>query len=336
MTRPIPGRVESALDLIWRRCLDQLGWALRRDPDVYASWDGQGTLSVCPEADYDPDDSLAQLVLHEICHALVQGPARQRQVDWGLVNTDDETSALAEHACHRLQAALTDRHGLRPLLAVTTDWRPYWDALPADPLAPGEDPAIPLAREAWPEALRGPWSAPLDEALRATADLADVLRPIAPPTSLWARTQPRHPVTRVALRGDHQRCDACAWRDAAGTCLASPETPTVAADDPACLGFEASLTPSDCARCGACCRHGFHAVGFGEEEVLAKHPPEGAVRDADAGWLLPRPAGRCVLLSSHAPWRCTRYGERPQACRDFEINGPHCLTARRRIGVSRL
>ena len=38
-------------------------------------------------AQLDADDSLAQLVLHEICHLLVQGPAHRDQNDWGLDNT---------------------------------------------------------------------------------------------------------------------------------------------------------------------------------------------------------------------------------------------------------
>ena len=52
----------------------------------------------------------------------------------------------------RLQAALTGQHGLRRLLAPTTDFRPYYDALPAEIVEAGrraEDRAwhMPMAEE---------------------------------------------------------------------------------------------------------------------------------------------------------------------------------------------
>jgi hypothetical protein len=72
--------------------------------------------------------------LGELCHALVEGPARLRLVDYGLDNTSDQ-HRVNEDAAMRLQAALAGEHGLRGVLAVTTEWRPYYDALPADPLA---------------------------------------------------------------------------------------------------------------------------------------------------------------------------------------------------------
>ena len=50
-----------------------------------------------------------------------------------------------ELACIRLQAHLTEQHGLRDMLGPTSDFRAYWDALPADPLAPLD--AAALARQ---------------------------------------------------------------------------------------------------------------------------------------------------------------------------------------------
>ncbi len=340
MTRARHGVYRDPVDLIWLQCVADCGLDVVVDPSVYASFDGRRTLSVCPPSDYDPDDSLAQLLLHELCHALVQGPAGRRTVDWGLDNTDDDASALQEHACHRLQAALLDRHGLRDVLAVTTDWRPYWDALPDDPLAHGDDPAIARARDAWADARRGPWSGPIDRALRATADIADLLRSQSDDQSLWARARPRHPRTRRALHGDPTlTCGACAWRTQDGRCLAASDHdeqgPLVADDDPACLQFEVPHTASDCGTCGACCHRGFHAVAFGVDEPLAASPPPEAIPDPEVGYLLPRPDGRCVLLQAGTPWRCARYAARPQACRDFAVDGVHCLTARRRVGLSR-
>ncbi len=184
MSRAIVDRYEDPVDRIWLATAARLGWQVDRSREVYASWDGEKTLSIADPADYDPDDSVAQLVLHEICHALVQGPARRRDVDWGL-NNEDDRDALAEHACHRLQAALADRHGLRTLLGVTTDWRSYWDAMPEDTLADVADPATQLARAAWEEATRGPWAAAIEDALRATAAIRAAALPFTGPDSRW-------------------------------------------------------------------------------------------------------------------------------------------------------
>ena len=153
MPRSIDHHYRDPLDLVWLGVARRIGWRVERSAEVYASWDGDRTLTLSDAAGFDPDDCLAQMILHEICHALVQGPGRLSAIDWGLCNFDDR-DAIAEHACHRLQAALADTVGLRGFFAVTTDWRPYWDALPADPLAPGADPAIELARAAWPAATR--------------------------------------------------------------------------------------------------------------------------------------------------------------------------------------
>jgi hypothetical protein len=92
---------------------------------------------------------------------------------------------VREHACLRLQAMFADRYNMRSFYAATTVFRRYYDQLPADPLADGDDPAIEIAREAWDRANRGPWAQPLDEALRRTAIIADVLRDITDVASIW-------------------------------------------------------------------------------------------------------------------------------------------------------
>src|SRR5690606_5120027 len=135
-------------------------------------------LTVAEPAQLDADDSLAQLILHELCHALVAGPNALSQVDWGLANVDDRDLVL-EHACHRLQAKLSARHGLRDFFAVTTEHRPYWDALPPDPLAAGDDPAIAIAQRAYHAARREPWGSALQAAFEATARIAAVARTFA-------------------------------------------------------------------------------------------------------------------------------------------------------------
>ena len=61
----------------------------------------------------DPDDSLAQLIFHELCHALVAGEHAFEREDWALCNLDGR-DLIFEHACHRVQAALSG-YSDRPL-----------------------------------------------------------------------------------------------------------------------------------------------------------------------------------------------------------------------------
>ena len=44
-----------------------------RTPDAYASTDGKGRLFIAVDGMFDPDDSLAQMIFHELWHALVEG-----------------------------------------------------------------------------------------------------------------------------------------------------------------------------------------------------------------------------------------------------------------------
>ncbi len=326
------------MDLVWIQAAARLGLRVAERDDVFASWDGRGTLWVCPPSAYDADDSLAQLIFHELCHALVQGPARRAAPDWGLDNTDDAGCATAEHAAHRVQAALADRYGLRELLAVTTDWRSYWDALGDDPLAgPEHDPAVALARTAWPEALRGPWSAAIHDALRRTAAIAAAAC-IDGHDSLWARAVPRHP-TGVAQHRDPTApgCGACAWNED-GVCLAQDSRPSVLPAWGACLFAEAAKTDASCRTCAACCREGYHRVEVSEDEPLVVARPDLVARDA-WGPHLPRPGGRCTALAggppAETPWTCVVYSLRPTACRELAPGSEACLVARRRVGLSR-
>lgn len=183
------------LDLVWIATAARVGIGIRRSREVFASWDGQGTLTLGAPEGLDPDDSLAQLVFHELCHALVEGPEAFGTPDWGLCNSDRRDLAR-EHACHRLQAALADRHGLRWFLAPTTDHRPYYDALGSDPLeeapesgATESDASLAPARAGWQRATAGPWAAALDEALAATAQIAGIVRPFVT-DCLWSRAEP--------------------------------------------------------------------------------------------------------------------------------------------------
>jgi hypothetical protein len=269
-------------------------------------------------------------------------------MDWGLSNTDGR-DFVHEHACHRLQAALSDRYGLRGLFAVTTDHRPYWDALPDDPLAPGDDEAIELAREGWQRARSGAIGEAVHAALAATARIADAVRESSLEGSLWNDTVPLHRSGFPLGRDPGKHCGECAWIALAGPgravtrCRqtrqgAGSTARRVDEADHACERFEPKLTAASCGSCGACCRQGFDLVPVRPRDAIRKHHPE-LVREGRHGAYLPRPEGRCVALTGDGaagtPYRCGVYGKRPSACREFEIGGDSCLLARRRVGLSR-
>ena len=182
MTRP---PYVDPVDLVWIRAAARCGLRVVTSREVYASWDGAGELSIAHPDDRDPDDCVAQLVLHEMCHALVEGRAAWSERDWGLCNHDDR-DLVREHAAHRVQAWLTAPHGLRVLLAPTTEHRVYYDALPEDPLAACDDPALEPARAGCRLAEDGPWTAPLTDALAATAAIARAAAPFADGATLWS------------------------------------------------------------------------------------------------------------------------------------------------------
>jgi hypothetical protein len=348
MTREVSRRYADPVDEIWLATARKLGLQVHRSDAAYASYDGRGGLVVAGPAQLDADDSLAQLVFHELCHALVAGPEAMRELDWGLCN-EDGRDLVCEHACHRLQAALSDRHGLRALMAVTTEHRPYWDTLPDDPLADGDDPAIDLAQAAWLRARRSVWADALQAALCATAEIAAVTRPFSAEASLWSATQPLH-ASGFPLGHDPARtCGDCAWLFVAGPGHPVPRcrqtrrgvherARRVQASDRACDRFERALTMDACATCGACCRQGFDLVAVRAREPITRRHPELLQLDRH-GLGVPRPNGLCVALEGEGedqqPYRCRIYADRPHACADFEVGGDACLEARRRVGLSR-
>ena len=188
--RSITHTYTDPLSIVWLHAARQMGIRVERSAEVNASWDGAGVLTIGTAETLDPDDCLAQMILHEVCHALCEGPESLVQLDWGLPNIGAE-SRFHEHACLRLQAALADQVGMRRFFAATTMFRPYYDQLPADPLAAGDVDndalAIHLAAAGWQRAKNGPWAAALDDALRRTAQIASALEGVAEEDSLWWR-----------------------------------------------------------------------------------------------------------------------------------------------------
>jgi hypothetical protein len=176
--RPILARYVDPYELVWLGTAARLGLTIRRDPAVFSMTDGTGLLALSTRDALDPDDTLAQQVLHEVCHWLVNGPESYHRRDWGYeleVPLDDPR----EHACLRLQASLVDRYGLRRMLAPTGIYRPYYDALGDAPLAvPVDEPECGrLLSAAVARARDEPFASALRDALEATAQLRRVVAP---------------------------------------------------------------------------------------------------------------------------------------------------------------
>ena len=342
--RSIVHRYEDPVDLIWLRAAADLGLDVQRSTDAYAAYDGKGTLTISVAEEFDPDDSLAQMIYHEICHWLVSGVRARDLPDWGLSNTS-RRDLVYEYACHRLQAALAAPFGLRDFMAVTTTWRAYWDTLPANPLMDGDDPAIPIAQAGWQLARTSPFHEVLTRSLSATATIADAVRAVAPATSLWSVTHARHRLGSLLADDAALTCGTCAWAAPQGSGLRCRQhkppgkmAPVVRADERACERWERTLTADDCGTCGACCHRGFDLLAVSPRDPFTRLHPE-LVQLQQGEHVVPRPDGRCVALdgdgTTDAPWRCRHYATRPKNCQDFEVAGDACLLARRRVGLSR-
>jgi len=128
--------LDNPITMVLDAAAAAVGLSVERTTDAYASTDGRGTITIGAAHTLDADDSLAQLVLHELCHALVQGKENLRVPDWGLDNTSDR-DLDREHASLRLQAHLADQHVLRAMLAPTTVSRSYYAALHRSSGRPG-------------------------------------------------------------------------------------------------------------------------------------------------------------------------------------------------------
>lgn len=342
--RPIRHRYQDPVDLIWLRAAADLGLEVQRSPEAYAAYDGKGTLTISVASEFDADDCLAQMIFHEICHWLVSGIRARDLPDWGLSNTS-KRDLVYEYACHRLQAALSAPFGLRGFMAVTTSWRPYWDSLPEDPLRDGDDPAIAIAQAGFQLAQKSPFQSVLTRSLSATAAIADAVRGLVPPSSLWSVTRSRHRLGSLSSSSENLSCGSCAWAISGGSGLrcrqhkpSDKTAPVVQADEPACERWERKLTAEDCGTCGACCRQGFDLLVVSARDPFRKLHPE-LVQLQNGEHIVPRPGGTCVALdgdgSAAAPYRCRHYSTRPKNCGEFEVAGDACLLARRRVGLSR-
>lgn len=183
-----PSRSHDPVDVIWLATAARLGLVVRRRADVFASTDGRGTLFLGARDTLDPDDCTAQMVLHELCHWVINGEDAAHRIDWGFAPM--EGLDWREYPTLRLQRWWADRYGLTSLLAPTTAARAYWDRLvaPLEPLDDGPDEAT-IVREATAAVARSqgePWGRALEAALAATAEIGEVARAYGSTvTSTW-------------------------------------------------------------------------------------------------------------------------------------------------------
>lgn len=352
--REVTHRYVDPLSQVWLGAARRIGLRVERTPHAYAATDGRGTLAIGTDDALDADDSLAQMIFHELCHSLVEGEDSFDRPDWGMDNTGPDHD-WREHACLRAQWVLAGRHGLRAVFAPTTDFRMFWDTLSGDVLADRTDPSVQAAIAAVRRADKPPWAPALSEALAATARIAAAAGSFAAPDRdapvLWlkvAGVPVAHPTGLPAGASD-ATCGSCAWRfeSRGARCrqadgVAKPGTPsTIGAkiEDSwrACERYEPAL---DCQTCGACCRAAYHSV-----EVQPRDPAVKAVPDyiVDRGHYLElkREGDRCaalhgglVELGKQTRFHCVIYDDRPRTCREFTLGSAHCLTARRRVGLS--
>jgi hypothetical protein len=330
LVAPSPLR-SNAVDEIWRRTAAEIGFRVVRTHDAYATSDGRGVIAIGADETLDADDALAQLVFHELCHAITEGEGARERPDWGLDNV--AAHAVREHACLRVQAALAGRFGLRASMRPTTEYRGYYAALPDDPLAADADPAAALAAAAVVRFDASAWRAPIEAALAASAARAAVraeLHPLGFPLGPAAET-----------------CGSCAWLYVGGrggpvarcrqSAAAIGDGARTAPEHPACARWE---RPVDCRTCGACCREAYHSVTVSVRDPVVWQEPDLIVRNGHR-FEIRREGPRCAALAVTAPpaapsarYGCTIYEHRPHACREFAAGGRHCLEARRRVGLS--
>lgn len=157
----------STIEGIWRAAAASLGFTIKRADSAYASSDGQGTIEIGLEETLDPDDSVAQLIFHELCHGLCEGPEKWSLPDWGLCNFTNR-DLVREYASLRIQIYLCRAHGLRTAMAPTTIYRQYHDAIGDDPLQPENDPAALIAKAALNRGESQHWNRIIEDALALT------------------------------------------------------------------------------------------------------------------------------------------------------------------------
>jgi hypothetical protein len=292
MSRMVTQRYDDPLSLIWIDAAQRIGLQVVRTPDAFAASDGAGQLAIANHSQLDADDSLAQMIFHELCHSLVEGPDSFAKADWGMDNTGSNDD-WREHACLRLQLVLARRYGLPTLFAPTTDFREFWQQLlaAADPLADRTLLSVRSAIVGLRRVATAPWHPFVAQTLQATSDIAKITKAaITEPaaTSLWSgvETVAKHP-TGLPLQSQPLRtssCGTCCWRYGAGAKSRCRQAEASNADSdarmyravvhesmPPCERFEAAI---DCLSCGACCREAYHSVEVKKRDSFRTFHPD--------------------------------------------------------------
>lgn len=173
---------DDELTAIWLAAAQHMKLHVERSAAAYAASDGHRRLLIGTDETLDADDSVAQLIFHEICHWIVQGEVAIELPDWGLDNTHSTAGIVPELVCLRLQAWLAGRYRLRALMRPTTPYAAYYDRLPVDLRGLKKEEAralCPTERQVqkrfWPATQRSagpPWQPHLARALVATQRLA--------------------------------------------------------------------------------------------------------------------------------------------------------------------
>ncbi|MGE0549414.1 MAG: YkgJ family cysteine cluster protein [Kofleriaceae bacterium] len=344
MARTITHRYIDPLSEVWLGAARRIGLRVVRTQHAYAASDGAGTLAIATDDQLDADDSLAQMIFHELCHSLVEGEESFTAADWGMNNTSSDHD-WREHACLRVQWLLTGRYGLRGVFAPTTEFRAFWDQLAGDVLADRSDVSVQAAITGVRRAGHPPWAPALTEALAATAAMAAAASAFTKPTpgeppTLWSTTSPvRAPHPSGLPAGDTaETCGSCAWRyTARGTTRCRQADAKI---DDAWRGCERYESALDCQTCGACCRAAYHSVEVSPRDPVVKRQPS-LIVDRGSYLEIQRTGDRCAALHGgviegehQQRFHCAIYDDRPRTCRDFTLGSAHCLTARRRVGLS--
>ncbi len=322
----------AEVEKVWITAAGRLGFCVERTRDAYASTDGKGVIFVGVDDTLDDDDSFAQLVFHEICHALVQGRACWNQPDWGLDNTSCRDD-VKERACLRLQAHLATSYGLRAAMTPTTIWRDEYLLLGPEPLRvrdPDEHEACALAQNA--------------ARLATEESIAPVIAEALAETAREITKDSLHP-SGFQFANTDKTCGGCAWIYEGGRGPAVTRCRQSGAEredgkrvSPIMAACERWEPPLDCQTCGACCREAYHVVSVGVRDPVVWKHPNMIVRNGHR-FSLARTGDRCASLAvihdgdRGRTFACDMYDDRPQTCRDFARGGVHCVTARRRVGL---
>ena len=331
--RDVKYKYNDPLDQLWKHTAENIGFKIERTKDAFATYDGENTLYLSITEDLDADDSLAQMILHEICHSLIEGAASFRMRDWGLEN-ESYKDVEREHACLRLQAFLLQRHGLRDVFAPTTEHRSFYDALEENPLKNINLKSVRLAKLGVQSSEKKPWNPHLQQALLSTEH---IVRASVSPTgefkhSLFGLLKKQVPSHDTKLLGQLGHCcGQCIWFEG-GFCKQANQT--TLKENQSCERFESQI---DCQNCGACCGKAYHSVTVSKEEQSITKHPELFVKRSDYVELK-RKNGACIALTGtidkKSSQACSIYDDRPSCCKEFTQGNSNCLEARRRVGLS--